>query len=126
MIEFTKYFDNYICPDDSISVKLSEHLYIKATIEYDYDTKIKDYDGYSEDDIKKWEDDKWWFGCMTLSGWYDDVKLASHLSVIGGLEINNDAQNAYLLKVANDLLPEALAEFKKICDELSAGLGELK
>ena len=60
-----------------------------------------------------WKNDEWFYCGVILSVAIDGLTLDRFAASLWGLEANYpDSDNAYLTEVANDLLPEAIAEAK--------------
>ncbi len=69
--------------------------------------------------IKDWEEDRWFYGGVVLSVARSGVFLDKYAAALWGIEINYpDSDNDYLLEVANELLPEALAQAHKTMKQL--------
>jgi hypothetical protein len=73
--------------------------------------------------LRAWCRDDWWYVGIVVSVVRDGIKLGS--ASLWGVECNYPgANNAYLLEVANELLPEALDEARKAIAKLCACHGE--
>lgn len=69
--------------------------------------------------LRAWCRDEWWYVGVVLSVERKGVVLDKHAASLWGIECNYpDSDNAYLNTVANELLPEALAEARKIMADL--------
>ena len=131
---FTTNFDDYICTGDKITTEIDGFV-IQAEVVFDVDYHIADNDchsleqavtGSSEEQHKKileahgaWIAGEWWYGGLVLSVNKADVVLSDNAASIWGLEINYpNGDNSYLTEVANELLPEALEEGKRVLKTL--------
>lgn len=73
--------------------------------------------------LKAWCDDEWHYVGVVLSVWRADVCLAKHAASLWGIEANYphteaERANEYLQEVANELLPEAMDEARKVFAKL--------
>ena len=60
-----------------------------------------------------WKNDEWFYCGVILSVAIDGLTLDRFAASLWGIEANYpDSDNAYQTEVANDLLPEAIAEAK--------------
>ena len=116
-----------------------ENYTVKAQLVQDLDTNVYKYanpgdcfdlehptNGEANQKIvKSWDDGEWLY-CgvvLTVSLTESKVTLLDRAASLWGLELNLSKEgNAYLLQVANDLLPEAL----EAADEVIEGLRPLK
>ena len=63
--------------------------------------------------MSAWKNDEWYYCGVILSVAIDGLTLDRFAASLWGIEANYpDSDNAYLSEVANELLPEALAEAK--------------
>jgi hypothetical protein len=131
---FTKGFDSYACPGDSIKCTV-DGLEVIATIHHDIDAGYPDtndegfwpsrdekaagwvlpenFDREQAKAKKVWDAfvrDEWFYCGIVLTVRVEDTVLVDRVS-LWGIECNYpDTANEYLLEVANELLPEALTE----------------
>ena len=60
-----------------------------------------------------WKNDEWFYCGVILSASIDGLELTDHAASLWGIEANHpDSDNAYLSKVANELLSEAIEAAK--------------
>jgi len=60
-----------------------------------------------------WKNDEWYYCGVILSVALEGITLDRFAASLWGIEANYpDSDNAYLTEVANELLPEAIAEAK--------------
>jgi hypothetical protein len=133
---FTEKFDSYVCEGDTIQTEI-DGLTITATIERDQDYRIDDDDchnpdqavtGCSDKQFKKllaarqaWFDDEWFYCGVVLSVEKNGVVLAEYAASLWGIEANYPgSDNSHLAEVANELLPEALEEGKRVLASLQS------
>jgi hypothetical protein len=100
-------FRAYVCPGDSIEWN-SEGFDFVARLENDSDTKPTDFDGYSEESIKKWRDDEWFYGGLIVSVSKNGVPLSDHAASLWGIDCNYGQDNDYLSEMCQDLQDEAI------------------
>ena len=63
--------------------------------------------------MSAWKNDEWFYCGIILSVALEGITLDRFAASLWGIEANYpDSDNAYLFEVANELLPEALAEAK--------------
>ena len=143
-MSFTKPFDRYVCNGDSIQCE-AEGFTITARIVYDEHARIDDTDCYPEEFSTEifgedtpehrahfetalaardaWLRDEWFFCGIVLSVARNGVTLDKHAASVWALEANfPGSDNAYLLEVANELLPEALEAAKATLAKLCKGV----
>lgn len=99
---FTTNFAKYACVGDSISCDVGKYTFI-ARIECDDYSNVNDFECYSEDQIKDWKSDRWFFCGIVLSCSYNGISLECNES-LWGIECNLSDNNDYLMEVANELL----------------------
>lgn len=100
-------FCAYVCPGDSIEWN-AEGFDFVARLEHDGDTKPTDFDGYSEELIKKWRDDEWFYGGLIVSVSKNGVPLSDHAASLWGIDCNYGQDNDYLSEICQDLQDEAI------------------
>ena len=116
-------FDNYIVIGDSIEYTPTENnprrFTIRATIMEDRDSSPTDYDCYTEEEIKQWERDNWFFCGVVLSVYKVGVCLSDHAASLWGVECNfpNDS-NSYIDDIVKELETEALQEAETVLQKL--------
>lgn len=136
---FEKGFDHYVCEGDRITCE-ADGFTVTARIERDYGYHIDDDDCHNPDQKvtgcndkqfrqllrarQEWFDDEWFYGGVVLEVSRNGVTLDNHAASLWGIECNypytGDPKdpNAYLLEVANELLPEALERGRKVLAQL--------
>lgn len=131
---FTKKFDRYACEGDSIECTIDGFDAV-ARIVRDNDAHIDDDDCHNIDqkvtgcneeqqakllDARKaYMNDEWFYCGIVVDVSKRGIKLGS--ASLWSIECNYpDSDNDYLSEVANELLPEAIADAKNILAELSA------
>lgn len=74
--------------------------------------------------LKAWCDDEWWYCGIVLSISVKGIPLDEHAASLWGIDCNvPDSDNKYLLEVANDLIPDALAAGKKAIQRIREAIG---
>ena len=99
---FTTNFAKYACVGDSISCNVGKYTFAARIVE-DNDSHVNDFECYSEEQIKDWESDRWFFCGIVLSCSYNGISLECNES-LWGIECNLLDNNDYLMEVANELL----------------------
>lgn len=103
-------FDHFACEGDTCTVERNGYV-VTATLVADTISTPTDCDCYSEEQIKAWRRDEWCFVGVVMSATYNGVSLGSHLASLWGVEANfPDSDNSYLGEVAEEMMPEVLAE----------------
>ena len=130
---FTEKFDDYVCTTDTIKTEVDGFV-VRASIEHDDCRHIDDDDCHNVDQSvtgcddeqqekilearEAWVNDEWFYCSVVLSVFKNGVCLSDNTS-LWGIEVNYPgSDNTYLTEVANDLLPEALAEAKEVLKAL--------
>lgn len=133
-MEFAKGFDAYVCPGDTIETILDGITYT-ARIERDQCATLDDDDchnidqsvtGCNDEQQEKllkartaWFGMEWWYCGVVISASKDGIEINDHAASLWGIEANYpDSDNAYLLDVANELLPEAVLQAKADCSRI--------
>lgn len=112
MRKFPK-FDSYACVGDYIEWE-KDGFDIRATIEFDHDTKPTDFDCYTPIKIKQWKNDEWFFCGIVLSVSKNGVEIEDHAASLWGIDCNyNRTSNRYLSEVCQQLEDEALEAAKE-------------
>ena len=106
-------FAKYACVGDSITWQC-EGFDITTRIEFDHDTRPDQFDCYSEDDIKRWENDEWFYCGVVLSVSKNGILIDEHAASLWGVDCNfSDTSNAHLSEVAQEMEDEAVECAKK-------------
>lgn len=130
---FTKFFDYYVCVGDAISVDIDGFV-VTATLHSDH-THIDDDDSHNLDqsvtgcdDVqqakllaarKAWLAGEWFYCAVILSVSKRGVVLSDYAASLWSIEANYPgSDNSYLTEVANELLPKAITEAKRILKTL--------
>ena len=101
-------FDKRPLPGDSI-VWRNGGFTLTARVEFDDVTEPGEFDGYSEEDIKRWEADEWCYVGIVVSAEYGGWLLDDTAASLWGLECGlADDSGDYLSDVAAELFAEAL------------------
>ena len=101
-------FDKYPLPGDSI-VWRNGGFTLVARIKFDDATKPREVDCYSEEDIKRWEADEWWYVGIVVSAEYGGWLLEDPAASLWGLECGlTEDSGDYLSEVAAAMLVEEL------------------
>ncbi len=112
---FIKDFDSYVVDGDSISCEV-DGFCVLATLHHDPDSTpaSKVEDNYTPETLMAWERDEWHFFGVAVTVWRDGVRLTGlYEHALWGIEGNfPGGHNNYFREVANDLLPQALADAK--------------
>ena len=58
--------------------------------------------------LKRWCDDEWFYGCLEVSAWKEDIKFG--YATIGGIDVNSGDNNDWLSSYLEDLASEAIAD----------------
>lgn len=110
-------FDKYALLGDSIEWE-KDGFTLCATLEYDDQTTPADFDYIKEKDIKRWQDDEWFFVGVVVSVSHGGVVLDKHAASLWGCECNLGRSNKYLTEVAHELEEEALAVGQAVLSKL--------
>lgn len=133
---FTKGFDDYVCQGDWIVAENESGFDVIATVHRDEDYHIDDDDVHNPDQsvtgcndiehlkvlsiLEAWFDDEWFYCGVVLSVIKNGVTLVNYGPALWGIEANYPGgDNSYLTEVANELLPEAIAEAKEVLARLT-------
>ena len=101
-------FDKRPCPGDSI-VWRNRGFTLTARIKLDDLTTPREFDGYSEEDIKRWEADEWCYVGIVVSVEYKGWLLEDPADSLWGLECGlAEDSGDYLSDFAAELFAEAL------------------
>ena len=139
---FTQKFDDYVCIGDSITCTVDGYtITARIAHDETPDAPDERQDGfwpslYKDDagfigsgngwrdrfDVAQaraervmvaWKNDEWYYCGVILSVALEGITLDRFAASLWGIEANYpDSDNAYLTEVANELLPEAIAEAK--------------
>ena len=149
---FRERFDSYVCEGDTITTKAGGFTVTARIVRDDCpDAPDRRQDGFwpsldpqdagfigagkgrAELDtatararavMDAWEQDEWFYCGVVLTVSRGGVELDSHAANLWGIEANYpDSDNAYLSKVADELLPEALDTARAALARLCAGCG---
>lgn len=132
--QFTKPFGAYVCEGDSIRCEANGFT-VTARIVRDPDSRIDDDDSHNPDQSvtgcddeqqktllanrKAWENDEWFYCGVVLSVERNGITLDKRAASLWAIEANYPgSDNAYLLDVANELLPEALERAEEALEEM--------
>ena len=116
-------FGDYIIIGDFVEYTPTENnprgFVIRATINEDCDTTPFDYDCYTEEQIKQWKNDNWFYCGVILSVYKAGVCLSANATSLWGIACNfPNASNSYLSDVVMDLETEALQEAEAVLQKL--------
>ena len=116
-------FNDYIVIGDYVEYTPTENnprgFTIRATIMEDTDSSPHDYDCYTEEQIKQWKNDEWFFCGIVLSVYKAGVCLSDRAASLWGIECNfPNASNSYFSDIVRDLETEALQEGETILKKL--------
>ena len=116
-------FNDYIVVGDCVEYTPAENnprgFVIRATITEDCDSSLFDYECYSEEQIKQWKNDEWFFCGIVLSVYKAGVCLSNNAASLWGIECNfPGTSNDYLLDVVKELENEALQQAEIILKKL--------
>ena len=108
-------FNDYIVIGDYVEYTPAENnprgFVIRATIMEDTNSSPHDYDCYTEEQIKQWKNDEWFFCGIVLSVYKAGICLTNNAASLWGIECNfTGTSNDYLLDVIKELETEALQE----------------
>lgn len=120
---FTENFDKYACVGDTIQCKAGGFDFT-ARIEHDADTSPSDFGGYDAEHIAAWRADAWHYCGVVISAERNGVPIERHAASLWGIELNIIENNDYLAEVANELLPEALAEAESRLQDIRRKLAQ--
>lgn len=111
---FTEGFDQYVVQGDQ-SRCIVDGFTVIATLHHDGDTEPQG----DNPALAEWRNDEWHYFGVAVTVWRDGAQLIDdYAHARWGIEGNYPAAderantNSYFLDVANDLLPEALADAK--------------
>ena len=116
-------FNDYIIIGDFVEYTPTENnprgFVIRATISEDCDTTPFDYDCYTEEQIKQWKNDDWFFCGIVLSVYKAGVCVSDHAASLWGIECNfTNASNSRISDIVEELETEALQEAEIILQKL--------
>ena len=101
-------FDKRPLPGDSITWR-NGGFTLTARIKLDDATRPGEFDGYSEEDIKRWEADDWCYVGIVVSAEYGDWLLEDPVASLWGLECGlAEDSGDYLSEIAAAMLIEEL------------------
>ena len=101
-------FDKYPLPGDAI-VWRNGGFTLTARIKFDDATRPGEFDCYSEDDIKRWEANEWYYVGIVVSAEYKGWLLEDPVASLWGLECGLAADSGdYLSEIAAAMLVEEL------------------
>ena len=102
-------FDKYPCPGDSITWR-NGGLTLTARIKFDDAIRPREFDdGYSEEDIRRWEADEWWYVGIVVTAEYKGWLLEDPVASLWGLECGlTEDSGDYLSEIAAAMLIEEL------------------
>ena len=101
-------FDKRPLPGDSITWR-NGGFTLTARIEFDDLTRPREFDGYSEEDIKRWEADEWCYVGIVVSAEYKGWLLEDPVASLWGLECGlTEDSGDYLSEIAAAMLVEEL------------------
>ena len=101
-------FDKHPLPGDSITWRNGGFTLV-ARIKFDDATRPGEFDCYSEDDIKRWEANEWYYVGIVVSAEYKGWLLEDPLDSLWGLECGlAEDSSDYLSEIAAAMFTEAL------------------
>ena len=101
-------FDKCPLPGDSI-VWRNGGFTLTARIKFDDATKPGEFDCYSEEDIKRWEADEWYYVGIVVTAEYKGWLLEDPVASLWGLECGlTEDSGDYLSEIAAAMLVEEL------------------
>ena len=101
-------FDKHPCPGDSITWRNGGFTLV-ARIEFDDLTIPGDFDRYSEEDLKRWENDEWCYVSISVTAEHKGWLLKDPAARLCGLECGlDDDSGDYLSEIAAAMLVEEL------------------
>ena len=101
-------FDKHPLPGDAI-VWRNGGFTLTARIKVDDATRPGEFDCYSDDDIKRWEADEWYYVGIVVSAEYKGWLLEDPVASLWGLECGlTEDSSDYLSEIAAAMLVEEL------------------
>ena len=101
-------FDKYPLPGDAI-VWRNGGFTLTARIKVDDATRPGEFDCYSDDDIKRWEADEWYYVGIVVSAEYKGWRLEDPVASLWGLECGlTEDSSDYLSEIAAAMIVEEL------------------
>ena len=101
-------FDKHPLPGDSITWR-NGGFTLTARIKFDDACRPGEFDCYSEDDIKRWEANEWYYVGIVVSAEYKGWLLEDPLDSLWGLECGlAEDSSDYLSEIAAAMFTEAL------------------
>src|SRR5574343_520061 len=101
-------FDKHPCPGDSI-VWRNGGFTLTARIEFEDLTTPREFDCYSEEDIKRWEADEWCYVGIVVSAEYKGWLLDDTAASLWGLECGlTEDSGDYLSEIEAAMFAEEL------------------
>lgn len=149
---FSERFQSYVCEGDCIACKIEGFEIVARIVRDDCpDAPDERQDGFwpseyigdpgfigpgpnwrqrlteakakAEAIMTAWRNDEWFYCGVVLSVSREGIVLCEHAASLWGVEANYPgSDNSYLTEVANELLPEALAEARAALARLCAGM----
>jgi hypothetical protein len=116
---FTQGFDSYVVAGDRIVCE-ADGYHCVATLHPDTDTRPEEtISGYDA-----WYKDEWHYFAVAVTVWRNGVKLTHDFDhALWGIDGNYPGgDNSHFRDVANDLLPEAMADAKVVLAKLVQGV----
>lgn len=110
-------FKAYALPGDYIEWE-KDGFTLRATLEYDSDTRPTDSDCYSKKAIERWREDEWFFVGVVVGVSRAGVVLDDHAASLWGCECNLGRSNKYLTEVAHGLEGDAIAQGRAVLSKL--------
>lgn len=111
-------FSRYALAGDAIEWE-KDGFTLRATLEYDNDTKPADFDCYSEKAIKRWQENEWFYVGVVVSVSRAGVVLDDRAASLWGCACNYGRSNKYLTDIAHELEDEAISAGRTVLEELA-------
>jgi hypothetical protein len=106
---------------DGKPLSSSSYLYngfeFRANIVDDPMASIEDVDCLSEDQIRAWQNNEWWFVGVQIDVYYKDILLGTNVGSLWGIEYDG-CDDTYINEIAWELIMEAEDEAWALLDEL--------
>ena len=111
-------FNKHPCPGDSITWR-NGGFTLTARVEFDDATRPREFDGYSEKDLRRWKNGDWCYVGIVVTAEYKGWLLCDPVASLWGLECGlADDSGDYLSEIAAAMLIEefqvAKAELTKL------------
>lgn len=111
----------YVCPGDTIKYSHGGYDFV-VEIATDSYSQPSDSECYSDEDIRKWKNDQWFYVGIVFTVYKNGIQISDNLSSLWGIEANFGENNNGLDYAIADLAEEAVTLAKKAHKDILAKL----